>query len=591
MINVPGGVRSRTRPALEPGAVNVDRATQGILDVARGVLSELELDVVLDRVLQSAQELTEARYAALGVLNEQRTELVRFLTRGFDEETHGAIGSLPRGRGVLGALIEDPAPLRIADVSAHPRSYGFPHAHPPMHSFLGVPILVAGAPFGNLYLTEKAGGGEFTEADEQAVAVLAEFAGVAIDHARRYTGAREHRDELQRTVDALEATTQIARAVGGETDPEVVLELVAKRGRALVSARVLLIELERGEELEVAAGAGELPDGLIGRCLPLTDTVAAHAIRTMRVQRLEDELNRARFEEHGFGQTGIEARGGLVVPLIFRGRSHGVLLALDRLVDGPSFTAEDEHLLESFATSAATAVATAQSVAAERQRQRVAAAEAERHRWARELHDDTLQSLSALRFGLSAARRSGREAGLDRAVAQAIEQIEESIANLRALITDLRPAALDELGIRAAIEALAERNTRHGVEVDVSVELAEQGSQPRRMAPELESALYRITQEALTNAAKHGNASRAVVEIREQADQVHLLVRDNGGGFDTQVKSEGFGLLGMYERVALLGGELQVESSPDSGTAIRVRLPAQWRAADSEHRAVRAAGA
>jgi signal transduction histidine kinase len=567
----------------------VDRATQGILDVARGVLSELDLDEVLDRVLQSAQELTEARYAALGVLNDSRTELVRFLTRGIDEEAHALIGSLPRGRGVLGALIEDPAPLRIADVSEHPRSYGFPHAHPPMHSFLGVPILVQGVPFGNLYLTEKAGADEFTAADEQSVAVLAEFAGVAIDHARRYTGTREHRDELQRTVDALEATTQIARAVGGETDPEVVLELVAKRGRALVSARVLLIELERGDELEVAAAAGEVPAGLVGRCLPLIDTVGAHAIRTKRVQRLEEELNRMRFDEHGLGQVGVKARGGLVVPLIFRGRSHGVLLAVDRLEDGPSFSAEDERLLESFATSAATAVATAQSVAAERQRQRVAAAEAERHRWARELHDDTLQSLSALRFGLSAARRSGREGGLGEAVAQAIEQIEESIANLRALITDLRPAALDELGIQAAIEALAERNGRHGLEVDASIELAhEQGGEPQRMSGELESALYRIVQEALTNAAKHGKASRAVVEIREHSGDVRLLVRDNGGGFDPQAKSEGFGLLGMSERVALLGGELHIESSPDGGTTIRAQLPVQMRDAGI---AARAAGA
>jgi len=565
----------------------VDRATQGILDVARGVLSELDLDEVLDRVLQSAQELTDARYAALGVLNESRTELVRFLTRGIDGATHAAIGSLPRGRGVLGALIEDPAPLRIAEVGEHPRSYGFPHAHPPMHSFLGVPILVDGVPFGNLYLTEKTGADEFTEADEQAVAVLAEFAGVAIDHARRYTGTREHRDQLQRTVDALEATTQIARAVGGETDPDVVLELVAKRGRALVSARALLIELERGEELEVAAAAGEIPVGLVGRRLPLTDTVAAHAIRTKRVQRLEDELNRARFDEHGLGQVGVEARGGLAVPLIFRGRSHGVLLAVDRLEDGPSFSAEDEHLLESFATSAATAVATAQSVAAERQRQRVAAAEAERHRWARELHDDTLQSLSALRFGLSAARRSGREGGLDQAVAQAIEQIEESIANLRALITDLRPAALDELGITAAIEALAERNARHGLEVDVSVELAyEQGGEPQRLPSELESALYRLTQEALTNAAKHGKASRAVIEVREQAGEVSLLVRDNGSGFNPKAKNDGFGLLGMHERVALLGGGLAIESSLDGGTTIRARLPVQRSQSGTDGRAV-----
>ena len=207
------------------------------------MLAELDLDQVLNRVLESAQELTEARYAALGVLNESRTELASFLTRGIDEAAHAAIGALPRGRGVLGALIHEPAPLRLADVGRHPRSYGFPAGHPPMHTFLGVPVLVRGTPFGNLYLTEKAGGAQFSDADEQAVEVLAEFAGVAIDHARRYTGASERRDELERTVAALEATTQIARAVEGETDLEVVLELVAKRGRALVSARALLIEL------------------------------------------------------------------------------------------------------------------------------------------------------------------------------------------------------------------------------------------------------------------------------------------------------------------------------------------------------------
>ncbi|HEX4189150.1 MAG TPA: GAF domain-containing sensor histidine kinase [Solirubrobacteraceae bacterium] len=558
----------------------MDRSTQGILEVARSVLAELDIEVVLDRVLRAAQELTEARYAALGVLNESKTELVRFLTRGVDEATHAAIGALPRGRGVLGALIEDPVPLRVADVTEHPRSYGFPHGHPPMSTFLGVPILVGGTSFGNLYLTEKADGEQFTDADEQALVVLADFAGVAIDHASRYTGASEHRDELQRTVDALEATTQIARAVGGETDPEVVLELVAKRGRALVSARALVIELERGAELEVAAGAGELPAGIVGHRVALSDTVAAHAIRTNQVQRLEDELNRARFDEHGIGRLGVASKGGLVVPLVFRGRSYGVLVALDRLDDGPSFSAEDERLLQSFATSAATAVATAQSVATERQRQRLAAAESERQRWARELHDDTLQSLSALRFGLSAAKRTDRDGELKEAVGQAVEQIEEAIANLRALITDLRPAALDELGLQAALEALAERTGRHGIAVDVSVELArERGLPPTRLAGDLETALYRIVQEALTNAHKHGEARRAVVEIHEDDICVHVLVRDDGKGFDPTAKTDGFGLLGMRERTAILGGELDVDSTPAGGTVVRARIPTLRREA------------
>ncbi|HYB24392.1 MAG TPA: GAF domain-containing sensor histidine kinase [Solirubrobacteraceae bacterium] len=559
----------------------MDRTTQGILDVARSVLAELDLDVVLERVLESAQDLTEARYAALGVLNDSRTELARFLTKGIDERARATIGSLPRGRGVLGALIEDPVPLRIADVGEHAFSYGFPHGHPPMKTFLGVPILVAGEPFGNLYLTEKVGGEQFTEDDEQAVMVLAEFAGVAVDHARRFTGASERRDELERTVAALEATTQIARAVGGETDPEVVLELVAKRGRALVSARALAIELVQGDALVIAAAAGDLPVELIGRRLTASDSVAGHSMRTRRAQRLEEQLNRARFEEHGLGHFGVQATCGLAVPLVFRGQTYGVLFALDRLREGPAFTAEDERLLEAFATSAATAVATARSVVAEHQRQRLAAAEGERRRWARELHDETLQSLSALRIGLSAAGRSERPAAVTQAVAQAIAQLEEAIANLRALITDLRPAALDELGVGAAVEALAERSGRNGIDVDVSVELADaQGPQPSRLGSEVETALYRIVQEALTNAHKHGKATRAVVEIHEQHGVVQLSVRDDGVGFDPQARSDGFGLLGMHERVALLDGELLLESSPGNGTVVKVRIPTRARSGE-----------
>ena len=563
----------------------MDRATQRILEVARSVLTELDLDVVLDRVLDAAQELTEARYAALGVLNKDASELARFITRGIDKTTHTAIGALPRGRGVLGVLIEAPVPLRLSDVEEHPRSYGFPPEHPPMKTFLGVPILIDGEPYGNLYLTEKAGGADFSEADEQAVVVLAEYTAVAIDHARRYTGASERRDELERTVATLKATTEIARALGGETDPEVVLKLVAKRGRALVSARALLIELIHGEELEIAAGAGELPAGVIGQRVALAKTVAAHAMRTRRAQHLEDELNRARFHEHGLGQFGVEAEAGIVVPLIFRGTTYGVLLVLDRLRDGPTFSAEDERLLEAFATSAASAVATAQSVTSERHRQRLIAAEGERSRWARELHDETLQSLNALRLGLAAAGKSEQSPMAKPVFAQSVKQLEDTIANLRALITDLRPASLDALGTKAAIETLADRNARDDLEIDISIELAyEQGQESTRMIDELETALYRITQEALTNATKHGQASRIVVEIREDPTTVHLTVRDNGDGFDPGAQSGGFGLLGIRERTELLNGELQVNSTPGKGTILSVRLPVQRRAEDSETR-------
>ncbi len=565
-----------------PRGPMMDRAARDVLDIARSVLAELDLEVVLNRVLESSRELTGARYAALGVLNSSRTELERFLTLGIEESEREGIGALPRGRGVLGELIEHPTALRLTDISEHARSYGFPHGHPPMGSFLGVPILIDGTPFGNLYLTEKGQGAQFTEADEEAVAMLSELAGFAIDHARRYTGTKEHRDELQRTVAALNATTQIARAVGAETDLDVILELVAKRGRALVDGRLLVIELMQSGRLMVAAGAGELPVGLLGKQVPLGDSAASAALRTRRAQRLQEPLTRARFDEHGLGTLGVEARGGLIVPLVFQNHSYGVLVAIDRLHEGPEFTVDDERLLEAFAASAATAVATAQSVASERQRQRLAAAEAERQRWARELHDDTLQSLSALRVGLSTAKRSGKPETLDKAVTNAIAHLEEGITNLRALITDLRPASLDELGAAAAIQALCERAERQGIDVDVDIDLAyEQGLEEGRHLPEIETAMYRIVQEALTNAAKHGHAKRAVVEVREDETDVHMSVRDDGHGFDPSEHTDGFGLLGMHERVHLLEGSLQITSLPGGGTTVEASFPIR-RVAGSE---------
>lgn len=548
----------------------MDRTARGVLDIARSVLAELDLEIVLNRVLDSARELTDARYAALGVLGDSRTELERFLTIGIDEAERESIGALPRGRGVLGELITNPEALRLEDISEHPRSYGFPHGHPPMRSFLGVPIMIDGVPFGNLYLTEKRHGEQFTETDLEAVSMLSELAGFAIDHARRYTGTREHRDELQRTVSALNATTQIARAVGAETDLDVILALVAKRGRALVDARILVIELVQRGRLHVAAGAGELPEGLQGRQVPLGDSAASAALRTRHAQRLQEPLTRARFDEHGLGTLGVEAHGGLLVPLVFQNHAYGVLVAIDRLHDGPEFTTDDERLLEAFAASAATAVATAQSVASERQRQRLAAAEAERQRWARELHDDTLQNLSALRVGLSTARRSGKPKALEQAVANAIDHIEEGITNLRALITDLRPASLDELGAAAAIQALGERAERHGIDVDMSIELDEDEA---RHSPEVETAMYRIVQEALTNATKHGKAKRAVVEVHEDDVEISLRIRDDGEGFDPSAHTEGFGLLGMQERVQLLDGSVEVASAPGQGTTVEARFP------------------
>lgn len=556
----------------------MDQSTRGVLTVARSVLEQLDLEVVLQRVLEAARELTGARYAALGVLDESREQLERFLTVGIDEETRAQIGPLPTGRGVLGELIRHPQPLRIADVGSHPYSYGFPLGHPAMRTFLGVPVLIGDQPYGNLYLTEKEGGAQFTENDEENVVTLAAFAALAIDHARRFARSESQRLELQRTVSALDATLQIARALGGQTDMDAVLELVAKRGRALVSARAVVIELLRGGELELAAGAGELPAGLLGRRVSLEHTVAAAALRARQSQRLSDQLNRARFDQHGLGHLGLPAEEGLVVPLVFRERAYGVLVALDHLGSG-TFTAEHERLLTAFAASAATAVATASSAEDEHRRQRVAAAEAERGRWARELHDDTLQALGNLRLMLAGARRSGRPEAMADAIERSLQQLELDIVSLRALITELRPAALDQLGLEPALLALVDRVRAGGLDIDAHVQLAfEHERASDRLSPEMETGIYRIVQEALTNAIKHGDARRAMVEVVEEDGRVQVTIRDDGSGFDPDQSTNGFGLVGMSERVELLNGNLQVQSAPGAGTTVTVSLPAVHRA-------------
>src|SRR3954453_6828468 len=258
-----------------------------LLDVGRSLISELEPEVVLQRLLDVARELTGARYAAIGVLDERREALERFLTVGIDEETHRQIGDLPHGRGVLGVLISDPQPLRLADVSAHPRSYGFPLAHPPMTTFLGVPIVIEGEAWGNLYLTEKEGG-ELTEDDEGAGVVLAGWGAIAIANARLYRTVTERRDELERAIRGLETTTEISRAPAGGADIDRVLELVAKRSRALLDARAAEIALVDGDEFGVAAVAGGGVSGARGTRMPIARSLAAAAWRTGRTQRFTE---------------------------------------------------------------------------------------------------------------------------------------------------------------------------------------------------------------------------------------------------------------------------------------------------------------
>jgi signal transduction histidine kinase len=439
-----------------------------------------------------------------------------------------------------------------------------------MASFLGVPVLVRGQAWGNLYLTEKADG-EFDEADEEAIVVLARWAATAIENARLYRAEQSQRAELQRAVRALETTTAITGALGSETDIERVLELIVKRGRALVEASSMVIALTDGDDLVVAAVAGKVDPRVVGVRFPVNDSVAGEVLTTGRPERLTEVSRRLRFRlaDH------IEATTGLFVPLVFRNRRIGVLSAFDRLSDGPEFDAEDERMMHAFAAAAATAVATAQEVAAQSLQRSIEASERERARWARELHDETLQELGGLKLALGAASRMDDFDRVREALAGAIDQVALGIAQLRHLITDLRPAALDDLGPKPALEALAERvATVNGLEVQLRVDLAyEAGRERTRHSSGVETAIYRIVQEALTNVVKHADATKVEISVVEDENNVEICVSDDGRGFDPSARADGFGVVGMRERVSLLRGSLSIDSAPGEGSRLRARVP------------------
>lgn len=542
-----------------------------LLDVGRTLVSELDTEGVLERILDEARAITGARYVAVGVLDEQRGELERFLTSGIDEATYRAIGDLPHGRGVLGVLIEDPRPLRLADVGRHPQSYGFPPDHPAMKTFLGVPIMIRGQAWGNLYLTEKEGGGEFTDADEEAAVVLAQWTATAIENARLYESSERRREEAERAVLGLQAARDITDAIAGVGELDRVLELIVKRGRALVDARAVLIMLREGEDLVIAASAGHVEGGL-GHRLPISASTSGRVLERGRPERISDVATHLRISADRLGVA--DARTALLVPMLHRGAAVGVLAAFDHGQEGEAFSAEDEQLLRTFASSAANAVTIRRSVEADRLRSAITAADAERRRWARELHDETLQALGGLRVLLAAAQRRNQAIADEPAVRQAIEDIELEIENLRAIITDLRPSLLDDLGLRPAIDALLDRRRAAGLEIVSEVALDDLD----RRDPELETTIYRVLQEALTNIVKHARAGSVRVAANVVDGEVRLEVQDDGEGFDVDATTTGFGLSGMRERVYLAGGTLSVQSG-QAGTTLRARLPVSHAAA------------
>ena len=457
-------------------------------------------------------------------------------------------------------LVRDAQSVRLHDLAADPRSVGIPPNHPPMHTFLGVPVMLRGVAYGNLYLSEKEGESDFTESDEEVVSLLAAQAAVAIENARLYEAATRRSRQL-------ESLNEIATALAGEVELPRLLDLVARDLRELLGARVVAVALPGDDgPLEVAASS----DGaLVGVALdPLGRAARVLVTRRSEIVEIDHELGVA---DEGLVAK-IGAKAGLVVPLVAGERALGVIVAAGRIDAEERFGADDLQLAEDYAKRAAVAVDASRRVERDALRRAVAAQELERSRLARELHDETGQSLTSILLTLRAIDDAETADERTAAVAMVREQLVDTLQSVRRLAVELRPAALDDFGIQPALERLAATvGERTGLDIQVESAL---GSE--RLPAPVETAVYRIVQEALTNAVKHSEARHASVVLRRKNGRVTVIVEDDGRGFDPAAATQGIGLVGMRERVQLLDGRLVVESSakPDGhGTTLVAELP------------------
>jgi signal transduction histidine kinase len=530
-----------------------------LVEVGIALSSELSLEALLRKLIETAVELTGAGYGALGVIDGLGTGLEQFITVGVDAETHATIGDLPRGRGILGVLIRDREPLRLRDLGQDPRSVGFPPGHPPMASFLGVPIALRGTAFGNLYLTEKVGGGEFTDEDEEIVRLLAAQAAVAIVNARLYESSRQW--SLQ-----LESLNEVSEALVSEADLSHLFELAASRVRELLDARVALIELPTpdGAGLTVAAASGEDAARLLGLRLEQRDSKAGRTLVRRRAERIDSLIDDPEVDQSA--PRLVDARAALYVPLLVRGRAAGVLVVYDKNGPDPRFSDADMRVAEAFANRAVIALELSERVGREGTRALLEGQELERKRLARELHDETGQALTSILLGLKQLeKRVGEEP-----LAAVRELVGSALENVRNLTIELRPPVLDDFGLGPALERLASMvGSRSGLDIQLGI-----GPPVTPLAPELETALYRIIQEALTNIVKHARARSVSIVVTSRESSVRAVIEDDGVGFElTAVRAGALGLVGMRERVLLFDGTLDLQSAPGRGTTLVVELP------------------
>lgn len=541
---------------MESVALLSDRL-QSLLKAVVQIGSHLELPTVLRSVAETAAELADAQYAALGVVDPTaESRLAQFITVGVDEPTRQIIGDLPHGRGVLGLLIREPRPIRLANLSDHPSSYGFPPGHPPMRTFLGVPIIIRGQAFGNLYLTEKRGGGEFSEADEQVVSALASAAGLAVQNARLY-------EQAQQRQQWLEATASIqSRLLAGDAPSEVFLHVVST-ARELAAADVAYVALPVGDgTLRVEAADGKGGTELQGRVIP-EKSLAVAVMRDATAAAVVD----ARVDERVWPGLLDAADMGpaLYVPLGAAAGAVGTLVVA-RLAGAAAFSDDALRLVDTFAGQAAIALRLG-AAAADREQVAILS---DRDRIARDLHDLVIQRLFATGMSLQGAIRSIQPPEIGERVQRAVDDLDETIKEIRTSIFALQsPAPHAGEGVRAAVLAAVKAAAAGPLGFAPQVDFV--GPVDTLVPAGIAEQLVAVIREALSNVARHAEATAVTISVTAGPGRVELVVSDNGVGIEDGVPTSG--LANLQRRARDLGGEFSATRRAGGGTEVRWQAP------------------
>lgn len=534
----------------------MDRLIEAMLVITAG----LDLDNTLRTIVHTAIELVDAGYGALGVreTDETSNQLAEFVYEGIDDRTRVMIGDLPRGHGVLGLLIEEPKPLRLTRIADHPASVGFPAHHPPMHTFLGVPVKVREEVFGNLYLTEKADGQEFTDDDEVVVQALAAAAGIAIENARLYEQSRIRQQWLEAIRDV--ATELLA---GGE--PEEVLRLVAERALTLTDSAITFLALpedpdiphDEVTELLVTAAAGPSSEALNGLFVGVDGSHVGNAFRTGQPVSVDELLDET------FADMAAETGPVLILPLRARGSVIGVLASL-RPAGAPPLDAATQTMMAAFADQAAVALQLADT----QRRMRELDVLSDRDRIARGLHDHVIQRLFAVGLSLQGTAQRAR-------APEVKSRLMDTIDDVQGIVQDIRHSIFD-LQSNSAADSTKYRKYLHGIVVDMTADTGLRttirlAGPVTVLAPPLSDDVEAVLREAVSNVVRHARANTVAVELQIK-DDVTIEVTDDGEGVPEDCARRS-GLANLAARAQNAGGIFSLANRPEGGTVLRWSAP------------------